>query len=493
MPAGHGPLPAPWIDNEHDEEEDDMVIGEREAAPRATFPDFAQGALEPITAPPAAVILAAGAGSRLRQHEDDPPKPLTELLGLTLVERAILSCREVGVREFVVVVGYRSDEMIPFITEIEETHGVRISTVENARWELGNGTSVLASEPLVDGPFFLLMGDHIFDPDFLRRLIDGDDGRAVSLVVDHDHETIHDVLEATKVRLRGDDITAIGKRLNHFDAVDTGVFLCRPPLFRALRRAQLAGDYSLSAAVRLVARDGEATTVEAGGLFWQDVDTPEDLGLARNSLLDMLGKEEDGYITRFVNRRLSRRLSERLVRHADATRITLMRGAISTVAAVLFARGTTGSDRLAGALAQLVSIIDGCDGEVARLTFRRRRFSRLLDTVIHRYAEAAMAAGIMAGSARRGRREPAIGAIAAVTGYLMTSYTRKHSLSRVGERPADGLVQHLAKRDLRLAILALGAMAGRPYAGLVAGGVLGHLSVLAQLLEGARERAPATE
>ena len=62
--------------------------------------------------PPAApgmfpvVILAAGRGERLRGHTEGGLTPLTPLLGLTLLERAILSCREVGVTECIVVVGF---------------------------------------------------------------------------------------------------------------------------------------------------------------------------------------------------------------------------------------------------------------------------------------------------------------------------------------------------------------------------------------------------
>ena len=479
-----------------------MVIGERgmrvdtpELAPPRPVPDFTFPEAEPLTGPPAAVILAAGAGSRLRQHEDDPPKPLTELLGLTLIERAILSCREVGVTDFVVVVGYRSHELFPFIRGLEEAHGVRITAIANPRWELGNGTSVLASEARIDGPFFLLMSDHVFQPGFLQRLLDGDDGyRALSLVVDHDHEQVHDVFEATKVRLAGDDIAAIGKQLRQFDAVDTGVFLCRPALYDALREAEAAGDYTLSGAVRLLAQRGEATTVKAAGLFWQDVDTPEDLGIAREGLLERLGKEQDGYITRLLNRRISRRISERLVSRVGPSQIALSRGAVSLAAAGLFTRGRDGSDRLAAALIQLVAIIDGCDGEVARLTFRRRRFSRLLDTVIHRYAEAAIAAGITVGAARRNDgHQTGASAIAAVTGYLMTSYTRKDQMLRFGEGSSGGPFRQLAKRDLRLAMITLTALAGRPYVGLLAGGVLGHLDVLAQLLQGAPARAAVAD
>ena len=56
-----------------------------------------------------AVILAAGEGRRLRGVK---PKPLTKLLGLTLLERALLTCKEAGIKKFYVVVGYKKREVI---------------------------------------------------------------------------------------------------------------------------------------------------------------------------------------------------------------------------------------------------------------------------------------------------------------------------------------------------------------------------------------------
>ena len=56
-------------------------------------------------APLPAVILAAGEGLRLRQGNGGIPKPLTFLLGLTLLERAVLSCKEVGVVKCYVITG----------------------------------------------------------------------------------------------------------------------------------------------------------------------------------------------------------------------------------------------------------------------------------------------------------------------------------------------------------------------------------------------------
>lgn len=53
-----------------------------------------------------ALIIAAGEGSRLGNLTKDKPKPLVRLLGLSLVERVILTAKEVGIDEFIIVIGY---------------------------------------------------------------------------------------------------------------------------------------------------------------------------------------------------------------------------------------------------------------------------------------------------------------------------------------------------------------------------------------------------
>jgi CDP-L-myo-inositol myo-inositolphosphotransferase len=86
--------------------------------------------------------------------------------------------------------------------------------------------------------------------------------------------------EATKVRLEGDRITAIGKEIVPYDALDTGMFVFAPPIFDALERSCAAGDTSLTGGVRRLAAAGLMRGVDAGDHPWFDIDTPEDLRTA---------------------------------------------------------------------------------------------------------------------------------------------------------------------------------------------------------------------
>jgi choline kinase len=262
-----------------------MTVHDRGSA-RALARVGGETAANAPTAVTSAVILAAGAGSRLRLDGSLAPKPLVTLFGRTLIERAVLRSRRAGVDRFVVVIGHEADRLSPVLDGLADRLDVTIEAIDNPGWRGGNGLSALAAAPLLDedDPFFLMMCDHVFPTTFFDRLAAHDDGATCTVVAERSLEAVSDLEEAMKLATEGELVRRIGKDLTAYDAVDTGVFLCRPGLFDALREAQAAGDDALCAGVQRLAERGEARWVDSAGLFWQDIDTPEDLARARTGL-----------------------------------------------------------------------------------------------------------------------------------------------------------------------------------------------------------------
>lgn len=230
-----------------------------------------------------AVILAAGKGQRLRLG--GYLKPLTPLLGVTLLERVVLACRDVGVSECIVVLGYGKESIAERLDEFADRAGIAVRGVENPHWEEGNGTSALAAQPYIRGPFLLAMCDHVFDPAILKRLINASsEGAECLLAVDYRPERVFRLDDATKVQLADSTITAIGKDLQSYAAVDTGLFFCQPKVFDALRQAQTDGEGSLSAGWRQLIPRRQFQALDIGEAFWVDVDTPDSLRYAERVL-----------------------------------------------------------------------------------------------------------------------------------------------------------------------------------------------------------------
>ncbi|MCH7689686.1 MAG: NTP transferase domain-containing protein [candidate division Zixibacteria bacterium] len=444
------------------------------------------------TVPPA-LILAAGEGHRLNGVNGGSPKPLTMVLGLTLLERAILSCKEVGVLEFYVVIGYRANKMIPYLRALEQRLSVLIKPVENPNWRKGNGSSAISAAPYITRPFLLLMCDHLFDPAILRLLLTaGTNTTDCLLAVDSHADRVFDLDDATKVQLDGDVITGIGKERVSFDAVDTGLFLCQHSLFDALEIAQDKGQYSLSAGLVELIRNRGFRAVTIGTRFWFDVDSPKSLGLAKKALLRSLSKpDEDGFVARHLNRPVSRRISEILVRTPiNPNGISLLSFAVGIVGAVMFCLGGYIWTILAGLVIQLSSIVDGCDGEVARLKFQSSKFGGWFDTILDRYADTAIVVGVSFGYwLAHPHAAVWLGAIFALTGFIMASYTKKEFVIRYQSNPPGGLFARLIKRDARIFAIMLGAIVNLPYEAMLIAGFLSHIGIGLMLIKGHRRTA----
>ena len=436
---------------------------------------------------PPAVILAAGEGHRLNGVNGGAPKPLTPVLGLTLLERAILSCKDVGVLEFYVVIGYHAHKMIPYIRALEQRLSVLIKPVENTNWKEGNGSSALSIAPYISSSFFLLMCDHLFDPAILQLLLAaGKNTTDCLLAVDCYTDRVFELEDATKVQFTGDIIIDIGKEKASFDAVDTGLFLCQPSLFEALEVAGDKGRHSLSAGLTELIENREFRAVTIGDRFWFDVDTPKSLHHARKALLQSLSKPgDDGFISHYVNRPVSRRISEILVRTPISPNgISLMSFAVSIIGAILFCMGGYVWTILAALAIQLSSIVDGCDGEVARLRFRSSKFGGWFDTVLDRYGDTAIVAGVSFGYwLAHPHAFVWLGGIFALTGFIMASYAKKEFMIRYQSKPPSGLFSKLIKRDLRIFVIMLGAIANMSYEFMLLVGFLSHIGIGWMLLK----------
>jgi choline kinase len=226
-----------------------------------------------------AVILMAGTGSRLRGSADTIAKPLIPIAGRPLISYAIDSFDKVGVKTVHGVVGPNGDELAAAVAPLLPAH-MRFHPISNPNWRKQNGVSLLTASERVTTPFFLAMGDHLFESSILDRLIAHADLTRLNLAIDRKIDSIFDLGDAMKVRTQGNVITAIGKELESYNAIDTGIFLCPAIMFTYLHRALKEDDCSLADGVRLMAADGKALAIDIGDAWWQDVDTPEMLARA---------------------------------------------------------------------------------------------------------------------------------------------------------------------------------------------------------------------
>ena len=227
-----------------------------------------------------ALVLAAGNGDRFHNGTRQS-KLLQPLAGQPLILRTIETARDAGITAIQVVLGYEADAVRAAI-EKGAPRGVLIRFSINRDWHLENGVSVLAArDELADRRFALLMGDHVFEASTLTRLLRTAAAPDESLLaVDARTRPPSIADEATKVRLNGSRITAIGKNVTPYDALDTGLFVCAPCLFDALDTSRASGDTTLSGGIRQLAARDLMRAVDIGTASWHDIDTMADLEAA---------------------------------------------------------------------------------------------------------------------------------------------------------------------------------------------------------------------
>ena len=413
------------------------------------------------------LIIAAGKGGRLQPRGDS--KPLIPILGIPLIERVIRTAMEAGADEFYVVIGYQGERVRNFLEWLSERLAVRITPLVNDDWDKENGLSVLKARDVLHEPFLLLMADHLFDPNLVRALttLALGDGEIALGVDGNTRNPLIDMEDVTRVKvedagpMESKKIHDIGKGLADFNGFDTGIFLCSPAIFKALGQSrEKDGDTTLSGAVRILAAEGRAKAIPMDG-FWIDVDDPAAFQKAERALLKRLrDKPNDGPVARYLNRPLSVRISRYLVqRDVTPNQISLFSFLCSLLAAGLFALGGYFALLLGGVLAQFASIIDGCDGEVARLKYQSSDFGGWFDAVLDRYADAFLLFGLTWHllAANVNGWILFVGFMA-IIGSFMLSYTADKYDNLMRERiQAGGKAGVRMGRDVRVFLIFLGA------------------------------------
>ncbi len=224
-----------------------------------------------------AVVLAAGKGTRLEPLTDDKPKPLVEVDGRPILEDVFDNLIDVGVDEFVVVVGYKKEKIIERYED--EYRGVPI-TYAHQREQKGLAHALLQAENHVDDGFVLMLGDNIFrgnlgdvvnrhnedraDAAFLVEEVPYEDASRYGVCDTNEYGEIERVVE------KPDDPPS--------NLVMTGFYTFTPAIFHACHLVQPSdrGEYELTDAINLLIQSGR--TIDAIRLDgWRmDIGYPED-------------------------------------------------------------------------------------------------------------------------------------------------------------------------------------------------------------------------
>jgi len=429
-----------------------------------------------------ALIIAAGQGKRLRPIGDT--KPLVTLLGLGLIERVILTAKKSGIKEFCIVTGYNGEKIREVLSDGKK-YGVKIQYTQNDSWTRGNAISVLKARDNFKESFVLLMADHNYDHRILDRLLKTKIGKdECILCVDKNPKDHLNIDDATKVRTVDHIIEAIGKDLIDYNCIDTGIFICNPVIFDALEQSVSQGDEGLSGGIKILAQRHKMRYMQLEDNFWIDVDDKTDRKNAELLICNKLKKGTDGPVSQILNRPISLRISKLLLKTGiTPNQISVLSFVIGLAGASFFFTGEYFYLILGAMLVHIHSIVDGCDGEVARLKLRQTKYGGWLDSVLDRYADAAIILGLAYGYwSITGDMTIWIIGFFALIGTFLNSYTsdKYDSIFKNGDMTKRSKFR--MGRDVRLLLIVIGALTNQVLIMLIILAVIANFEALRRLV-----------
>jgi choline kinase len=238
------------------------------------------------------LVLAAGAGRRLRPYTDTLPKALVPVDGdTTILDIGLRNLAAVGLTEVAVVVGYRAEAVEERQAALEARHGVTLTLVYNDKAEEWNNcySLWLAREQFARGAL-LVNGDTVHPVDVERTLLaarERDDAPGVLLALD-DQKTLAE--EEMKVIL--DDAGHLRRITKLMDPAEANGEYIGATLIEAHAASALADalESTWQRDPDLYYEDGYQTLVDTGGTVgvapigrqsWVEVDNHDDLARAR--------------------------------------------------------------------------------------------------------------------------------------------------------------------------------------------------------------------
>src|SRR5438874_3253126 len=238
-----------------------------------------------------AVILAAGRGTRMRELTADVPKPMIDVRGKPVLQHIVEGLREAGIRDCLIVVGYRADAVQDFFGD-----GSRYNVAVQYKTQTvqdGTGRVVeLAHDFVTDRPFILAYGDILIDSTNYKRVVNLSDDVDAMLTVTRGEDVskggavfVNEQMELVDIREKSERWSDSPRR----DAIpfyNAGLYAFRTSIFdfTAKLKPSPRGEYELTDAIRDLAQSGKKVqALELSG-EWADVRDPEILARLNQKL-----------------------------------------------------------------------------------------------------------------------------------------------------------------------------------------------------------------
>ncbi|MCQ1539170.1 nucleotidyl transferase [Methanocalculus taiwanensis] len=229
-----------------------------------------------------AVILAGGEGWRLRPLTKNRPKALIPVGNRPLIDYCIEALLESGIRDIIVVVGYRRERVIRHLNTLD--HEVKVVVQEK---QIGSANALACASHLIHDTTLVLSGDNYLDAGSIEAI--GTSGNAIMVTgsLSPSHYGV--------VQVQDGLVTSLMEKPDEKGPcmVSSGLYLFTPEVIKSIR------EYDMSDLVIRLINDGIPIRAVYGG-DWYDAIHSWDLLGQNHHLLQTNVSKRSGTISRFV-------------------------------------------------------------------------------------------------------------------------------------------------------------------------------------------------
>lgn len=212
-----------------------------------------------------AVILAAGEGQRLRPFTVNRPKVMLSIAGRPILSYVIEALAKNGLRNIVMVVGYRKDQIFDYFGS-GERFGVEITYIAQEK-QLGTAHALAQAQGIIADEFLLLPGDNLIEAETIARFVDIPP--TAVLVKKTDNPKRYGVVDIEDNRVKG--ITEKPEEAGSH-IISTGIYAFTKEIF-----CYIEPELDVPAAVNKMIEQGEMIQAALTESVWLDAAFPWDI------------------------------------------------------------------------------------------------------------------------------------------------------------------------------------------------------------------------
>ncbi len=250
-----------------------------------------------------AIIIAAGEGKRLRPITSTHPKPLIPIAGKPLLEHTILGLKNAGIKEILLVVGYKDNLIKEYFGDGKEKFDIKIKYIKQEE-QLGTAHAFGYGKNFANNESLLFMyGDLLVEPQVYKEIVHKFNEKRVEGIILLNEVKNPEEFGIISLNSKGfveKIIEKPSREMNVGNLANAGVFIFNSNIFQAIEMTEksIREEYEFTDSMKILINqlNGRIKGYINKNFFWSDIGLPWQFLDANKFVLDKIEKKILGNI-----------------------------------------------------------------------------------------------------------------------------------------------------------------------------------------------------